>query len=491
MRLTRRHVLLGTAVAVPSAVLARPVAHVTLSALNDHGSAPPVPTGFARDASGLELVPVETHVLPSDAPERVLRELLGRARNEKRPIAVAGARHTMGGHTSLPNALVVDTSGLASMHLDETRDVLTVGSGARWSSILSYLDPLGRSVAIMQAYSSFSVGGSIGANVHGWQHDRPPLASSVESMRILLADGSVVRASRSENAELFGLVLGGYGLFGVVLEAELRVVQNALYSAKRWVVPANEYPGAFERFVRADPSVGLAYGRISIAKKNYLRDAIITSYRAEASQAAPIARLRPPQPSALARAVFWGSAGSEYGKALRWQVEEWFGGEAGSQASRNQILDEPASLFENRDATHTDILQEYFVPGAAFGAFLERMRAIIPSFDVDLLNVTVRDVLTDPDSFLRYADQPLFALVLLFHIPRTLEADRYMEPLTRRLVDEAIAVGGRHYLPYRLHATKEQVARAYPRASAFFDAKRRYDPDLVFRNHFYEKYATH
>ncbi|MEE8543582.1 MAG: hypothetical protein V3S94_06955, partial [Gammaproteobacteria bacterium] len=47
---------------------------------------------------------------------------------------------------------------------------------------------------------------------------------------------------------------------------------------------------------------------------------------------------------------------------------------------------------------------------------------------------------------------------------------------------------GRYYLPYRLHATADQFHRAYPQDEDFFDRKRQYDPDEVFRNRFYDKY---
>jgi FAD/FMN-containing dehydrogenase len=489
MRITRRRALASLGIGAPAALLARPVGHLAIAAYRDRGSIPAPPAGFTEDASRLETVAVETHVVPAQRTEETLRALFSRARTAGRPIAIAGARHTMGGQTSASGALVIDTSELRAMSLDEGRNVLTVGSGARWSQVLAYLDPLGRSVAVMQGYSSFSVGGSLGANVHGWQHDRPPIASSVESLRIMLADGRVVRANRSENRQLFALVIGGYGLFGVVLDVDLRVVDNALYSAKRWNALADEYVDLFERRVHADSAVRMAYGRISVSPKRFLTEALLTAYSAQPVSHGNIPSLRPTESSAFERAIFRGSEGSGYGKELRWQIESAFGGEAGSGLSRNQILDEPAALFENRDPQKTDILQEYFVPPASFASLLSRMREILPKYPADLLNMTVRTVLRDDDSFLRYADGPMFALVLLFCIPRTAEADRQMVPLTRELVDAAISLGGRYYLPYRLHATPEQLAMAYPQARAFFEAKRTWDPDLLFRNHFFEKYG--
>ncbi len=107
-----------------------------------------------------------------------------------------------------------------------------------------------------------------------------------------------------------------------------------------------------------------------------------------------------------------------------------------------------------------------------------------------MLNVTVRNVLKDNDSFLRYADRDVFALVMLFNQPRSADADERMQALTRELIDAVLECGGRYYLPYRLHATREQFARAYPQAREFFARKRYYDPDGLFRNQFYERYGA-
>ncbi len=139
-------------------------------------------------------------------------------------------------------------------------------------------------------------------------------------------------------------------------------------------------------------------------------------------------------------------------------------------------------VFENRSADSTDVLHEYFVPPHNLEVFVEQIRPVILEERGDLLNVTVRDVRRDDDTFLRYADSDLLALVMLFHHPRTAEGDARMQSLTRRLIDAALRCGGRYYLPYRLHATDEQFRAAYPQADRFFELKRRYDPDEVFQN---------
>ena len=88
-----------------------------------------------------------------------------------------------------PGGIVIDMLSWNGMQLDESGSVLTVQSGATWKDVIAYLDARGRSVEVMQSNNSFTVGGSISVNCHGWQFDRPPIASTVQSFRLLLADG--------------------------------------------------------------------------------------------------------------------------------------------------------------------------------------------------------------------------------------------------------------------------------------------------------------
>ena len=138
--------------------------------------------------------------------------------------------------TIAPDGIVVDMRPFRDLELLDEGRILRAGSGALWSQILAFLDPNGLSVGVMQSNNSFSVGGSLSVNCHGWQYNRPPIASTVEAFRLMKSDGSVVRCSREENKELFSLVLGGYGLFGIILEADLRTVPNRAYKLDRKVL---------------------------------------------------------------------------------------------------------------------------------------------------------------------------------------------------------------------------------------------------------------
>lgn len=472
--------------------LGPPVAHLACVAWNDGGSEPLLPRGVLDDMSHLEATPVaEVVVVPPDegAALEVVRSALERARSHGLAVSIAGARHSMGGQTIAARGIVLDMLDHDRLEIDAQARVLHAQAGATWHDVLQALDPLGLSVAVMQSNNVFSLGGSVSVNCHGWQPSSPPIAASVRALSVVTADGALHLCSRDEDPELFGLVLGGYGLFGVILDLDLDLVPNEVYRAERFAVPLADYVATLEREVlRAEPPPGLAFGRLAIAPRGFLEEAVLTVLRPEPGATPEL--LAEPGPRTLKRLVFRGSVGSDYGKSLRWVLERTLGGWLfAGPVTRNRLLDDDLSVLENHDPAATEILQEYFVPFSGLVPFVERLREAVRRHDADLLNVTLRDLRPDVDSFLRYADQPMLALVLLFHQARTAEADERMEPLTRELIDAALDVGGRYYLPYRLHATPEQFRAAYPMAPAFFEAKRRLDPGELFQNRFWLTYG--
>ncbi len=254
-------------------------------------------------------------------------------------------------------------------------------------------------------------------------------------------------------------------------------------------MPSAEYVAELDAAVHSGP-VGLAFGRLNVTRRRFLEQAELTTFvrTSAAPPGEPLVELAPWIVS-LERWIFRGSQGSEYGKDLRWSLETsfspWF---FERRTHRNQVMQSRVDLYENRDPTQTDILQEYFVPRGRLEEFLRRVRAIVPAHAADLLNVTLRDVRRDDDTLLRYADGDVMALVFFFSQPRTAAADAAMQALTRELIDASLLVGGRYYLPYRLHASRNQFQRAYPKHETFFALKRAVDPHEVFQNEFYRAY---
>jgi FAD/FMN-containing dehydrogenase len=445
---------------------------------------------FVDDASRLNQTPVAEVVRAASdraQAEAQIAQLLARAREQKLPVSIAGARHSMGGHTIYPGGIALDMTALNRMELDESKTLLHVQAGAKWSDVIPYLDARRCSVEVMQSNNSFSVGGSLSVNCHGWQYGRPPIASTVEAFRLMKADGSIVRCSRQENKELFGLALGGYGLFGVILDVDLRVIPNERLRLEQHLVRVDRALQTFDTKIRGTPNVRMVYARLNVAPTRFLQDVIINVLRHEEGEVPPLAD---PQQAILRRAIFRGSAESDGAKELRWIAEALVQPRLTDKVfSRNQLLNEGVETFQNRSFQTTDILHEYFLPRDGAEEFLASLREIVPRFEGNLLNVTVRHVATDEDTFLRYADQPMIAFVMLFQQARTAEGEAKMQAMTQAMIDAALARGGRYYLPYRLHATLDQFQRAYPQAAQFFELKRRHDPHEIFQSQFYAKYG--
>lgn len=490
--LLRAFLYISVLLAVILLLIGRPAYHLLRVYRDDKNEQTPIPKGFSDDASKLNQTRVaELFAIPSDpaSAEQQLINLVARAKATGQKISIAGARHSMGGHTIYPDGIVLDMTPFRAMQLDEPSNILHVQAGARWREIIPYLNQRGRSVEIMQSNDDFTVGGSISVNCHGWQCHRPPIASSVYSFRLLTADGQIVKCSRSENSELFSLALGGYGLFGVILDVDLRVVPNGRYRVERVITSPDQYVTLLQAKANQSTNMAMIYGRFCVAPDNFLNEAVLNLFYQEPGSAGCVSQLEPPSHPVIKRTIFRGSVRSDYGKKLRWKAEKNADPMlSGDLVTRNQLLFEPVSLFQDHSATSTDILVECFVPVSEFASYVSELKKIIPNSGVDLLNVTVRNVNQDTDAFLRYADTNMLALVMLFHQPKTPDAEIKLEKATQQIIAAAIARKGRYYLPYRLHATVEQFQMAYPQSEKFFELKRKYDPDEIFQNSFYKKY---
>lgn len=359
---------LSIAAAIMVAILGRPLFYLVRTALTDRDERTVLPAGMTDDASRLNATAVaEIWDMPSDdvAAERALADLLAKARREGMKVSIAGARHSMGGQTIYPHGIQINMLPYHGMQLDEDKNILSVQAGAMWSDVLPYLDQRGRSIAVMQSNNSFSVGGSLSVNCHGWQANRPPIASTVESLRLMLADGSIVQCSRQENSELFSLALGGYGLFGVILDAQLRVVPNVPCRLHQYEVPADHFITTWEEAVEQLPDVEMALGRLSVSTDNFLKSGMLYVFTREEGRPSPLPLDSSSTKEWLARVIFRTSVGSEYGKELRWSVErDLLSRIAGEHFTRNQLLNESAEMYANRSAGSTDILHEYFIPCA-------------------------------------------------------------------------------------------------------------------------------
>lgn len=420
-----------------------------------------------------------------------MQDAIKKADEQDLKISIAGTRHSMGGHTFFEEALVLDMTDFDTIiAVDPERKIVRAQSGARWDEVIREIDQYNLSVTVMQAYSGFSLGGSASVNVHESDPRYGPMIETIESFRLLLANGTLLEVSREENAELFGLVIGGYGLFGVITDIDLRLTDNKLYEKSEFTTTADVYLQEYRK-LQEDPAVENVFARLDFSRGDgFLRDVIVTVYSATDQQAPELFALQDGTSSWRKKFFFDVSRSFGWGKELRWYLQ-----------SRHSNLVEPDLITRNNldlngldfleyySETDTDILQEYFVPVEAMPAFLEHLREVVIDNDINLLSATIRWLPENTESMLSYSPQESFGVVLYFNIGTSDTHQERVTEWTRNLTDKALELNGTYYLPYVKYATQEQIRAAYPNIDEFFEKKRQYDPQERFYNKFYDYYA--
>jgi FAD/FMN-containing dehydrogenase len=457
--------------------------------------------GTINDVSCLDRTPVYGIVKVTSADD--IKNALQFARENKLKVSMAGVRHSMGGQAFFKNNLVLNMKGFNQIRLNEAEKTITVQSGATWHDIQAFLHPK-YAVKAMQSTDIFTVGGSISVNAHGMDHLAGSVGSSIRAMRVMLADGGIVDLSRDENPELFNLVVGGYGLFGVILDVDLEIVDNDVYQTERQVVSYKDFPAIFENEILPDPNLGLFYGHLSTAPASLLDEMIFYKYTKVDMGDAEIPPLGEVSGIKLRRFVFNFSKRGAIPMNIKWYLEKnvepklesctvvprtqaMAEGEA-CFVSRNEPMHDSVAYIRNDLRDETDILHEYFIPRDQFIPFVDGLRRIVQDRDVNLLNASVR-VIHPESNFLNYAPVEMYSIVLYINQPTTPEGNEKMGVVTRELIDLTADVKGRFFLPYQLHYTPEQLQRSYPMIGDFFTAKKSYDPDGLFTNTWYEKYG--
>lgn len=449
--------------------------------------------GTLNDASFLNETKIFRHTIAIENPTEVLadkiRAEITEARENGRPFNVGAARHSMGGHAIPANGHAM-TFDNGFTQITPGSETYRVHAGARWSDVIRALDPLGFGPKVMQSNNDFGVAATFSVNAHGWPVPHGPMGATVRSIFMVRPDGELVRCSRTENAPLFFATMGGYGLTGAVIELEVEAEPNLNLEPTFQRMPARNFAQFFIGAIESG-NVNMAYGRLNVDRETFFEDAMMITYRAAEDQS-----IVPPASgsgtfSRLSRHVFRAQVANEPAKALRWWFETGLGPIiAGGPVTRNSLINEPVVTLDDNDPTRTDILHEYFVPPGRFADFVAACQEVIPSSYQELLNITLRYVGADAESVLSYAPAPRIACVMLFSQEMTERAELDHARMTRALIDRVLDLGGTYYLPYRPHATQEQFRLAYSSAEKFVEEKKFYDPDLVFRNGFWDRYLA-
>jgi FAD/FMN-containing dehydrogenase len=442
----------------------------------------PAPPPIINDVTQLNPIVVRRVLEPT-----TLEEIADAVKNPG-PISIGGGRYSMGGQTATNGGLQIDMRRFNKViAFDSIGKTITVQPGIRWRQIQERIDSANLSIKIMQTYSNFTVGGSLSVNVHGRYIGLGPLVLSVRSIKLVLADGSVVEASREKNPHIFFGAIGGYGSLGVIVEATLELADNVHVKRLDQTMPVSAYRPFFNKQIRDSAAVIFHNG--DIYPPNFDGVNAVTYVETNDPVTVPERLIPKDRSYRLNRFVYWMISEWPGGKWMRRHIVDplIFRGEPVEWRNYEASYD-VADLEPSSRESSTYVLQEYFVPVEHFEEFVPKMAAVFKKHDVNIINVSIRHALPDTGTLLSWSPRETFAFVVYYKQGTDTEARRKVGVWTREMIDSVLTVSGAYYLPYQPWATDAQFHRAYPRADSLFALKRKFDPTAKFTNTLWDKY---
>jgi FAD/FMN-containing dehydrogenase len=150
------------------------------------------------------------------------------ARESGLRIAPQSTGHNAAPLGSLEGALLLRTSGMKGVEIDAGARSARVRAGARWEDVTPAASDLGLATLHGSSPDVGIVGYSLGGGMGWYARTLGLQANAVTAIELVTADGSLVRADRDSEPELFWALRGGGGSFGVVtaLEFDLHPIEQ-------------------------------------------------------------------------------------------------------------------------------------------------------------------------------------------------------------------------------------------------------------------------
>jgi FAD/FMN-containing dehydrogenase len=440
----------------------------------------------------------------ADAVQQVVVQAL----QESKRISLAGGRHAMGGQQFVHEGELLDLRGLDRIvSLDMERGLVRAEAGITWPKLIQGILELQRqrapdqpprwSIAQKQTGADeLTLGGALAANIHGRGLTMGPIVDDIETFTIINAQGQRLSCSRLQNAELFSLAIGGYGLFGVIVDVTLRLVRRRTLRRVVRILDIEEAISAAERRIRD----GFLYGDfqfdIDPASPSFLTKGVFSSYCPVEGDPLP-----PESQRSLSKENWLNLltlAHTDKSRAFTLYAQHYLATDGQLYMTDTHQLSEYLDGYHTHVDQHTcavhpgsEMITELYVPPARLIEFLHAAAKLLSNRQSPVIYGTIRLIEPDTQTVMAWANQRYACIIFNLHIDHTPSAIAHGAESFRLLIDLAASLGGSYYLTYHRYATPQQLERCYPRARDFFASKLRHDPAEVFQSDWYRHYAPH
>jgi FAD/FMN-containing dehydrogenase len=418
------------------------------------------------------------------------------------PLAIAGGRHAMGGQQFLGGGVLLDMRRLAGVRwFDRSRGLLEVEAGITWPDLIRGYLALQRTASANAApmygirqkqtgADRLTIGGAVAANIHGRVLTARPFVADLEALEVVTPMGELVRCSREERPDLFRHVAGGYGLFGVVTAATLRLAPRVKVERCVARMDIDGLIAAFDERITG----GHLYGDFQFAtapeSPEFLRTGVLSTYR-------PVDPQRPiPAVQRRLSQYDWNElltlAHRDKLRAFHKFTEFYLATHGqlywSDTHQLNLYLEDYHGALDHRLGSAvrgSEMITELYVPRAALNAFMDDVRRDFRAHDVDFIYGTIRLIEAERDTALPWARENWACVIFNLHIDHRPGDVARAAGHFRRLIDHALRYQGSYFLTYHRFASAAQVEAAHPAMRGFLAAKRRHDPAGVFQSDWY------
>lgn len=168
------------------------------------------------------------------------------------PLGVRSGGHGLSGRSTNDGGPVIDVSRLDRIEvLDEETRRVRIGPGARWKHVAAALDPYGWALGSGD-YGGVGVGGLATAGGIGFLSREQGLTiDRLRAAEIVLADGSVLRASEEDRPDLFWAIRGAGANFGIVTSFEFEADEVRKVGWAQLILDASDTADLLEKWGKA------------------------------------------------------------------------------------------------------------------------------------------------------------------------------------------------------------------------------------------------
>jgi len=420
-------------------------------------------------------------------------------------ISIAGGRHAMGGQQFVAGSLHLDMTGLNRvLNADSVHGLLHIEAGADWPKIIAASHEIktsdGTSWGIRQKQTgvdAVSLGGSISANAHGRGMLMQPIGDDIENLTIVNSDGEAIACGRGQNAELFSLAIGGYGLFGVIYSATLRLAPRQRVKRVVNIIDLDDAMNTVYR--RADE--GCLYGDfqfvIDAKDETFLRRGVFACYKPSTEEDSDEGATSDLPPDAWLKLLKL--AHDDKRNAFKLYALHYLGTDGNHYWSDTMqlstyipnyadFLDNSRTAVEGAAVKETLVIGEHYVPRDQLLKFMRQARKVLRTFGTEVIYGTIRAILRDTTSFLPWARDDYACVIFNLRTPHTETGLKRTADTFRALTDAGIALGGSFFLTYHRYATAGQIESCYPQFREFLRLKKVYDLSELFVSDWYVHY---